>query len=48
MQVSHRELGELTWYLNDPAELLFCDNHTNVQRLDGHPSGEQFYKDGIN
>ncbi len=48
VQVSHRELGELTWYLADEAELLFCDNHTNVQRIDGHPSGEQFYKDGIN
>ena len=48
VQVSRRELGELTWYLDGPAELLFCDNHTNVARIDGHPSGEQFYKDGIN
>jgi len=48
VQVSHRELGELTWYVEDQPELLFCDNHTNVQRIDGHPSGETYYKDGIN
>jgi len=48
VQVSHRELGELTWYADDQPELLFCDNHTNVARIGRHPAGEKYYKDGIN
>ena len=47
VRVSHRALGELTWYAEDAPALLFCDNHTNVPRLDRHPSGEQYYKDGL-
>jgi hypothetical protein len=48
VQVSHRELGELTCYADGTAEWLFCDNNTNTQRLFGTASPEQFFKDGIN
>jgi len=48
VQVSHRELGELTCYADGAAEWLFCDNNTNTERLYGTPSPEPFFKDGIN
>jgi hypothetical protein len=48
VQVSHQDLGELAWYAEGEAELLFCDNNSNTQRLYGKPSPEQFFKDGIN
>ena len=47
IQVNHRALGELTWYADGAAELLFCDNYTNPARVAGHPSGEQYFKDGL-
>ncbi len=48
VQVSHRDLGELTCYADGAPQWLFCDNNTNTERLFGAPSPEQFFKDGIN
>jgi hypothetical protein len=48
VQVSHRDLGELTCYAEDGAEWLFCDNNTNCERVFNSPSPEPFFKDGIN
>jgi hypothetical protein len=44
----HHELGE--WFLSaDPsAELLFCENETNNQRLFGTPNASPYVKDGLN
>ncbi|RZK15828.1 MAG: glucosidase, partial [Hymenobacter sp.] len=47
VQVSHRALGNLTWYADGAPELLFCDNYTNPARVKGHPSNEQYFKDGL-
>jgi len=48
VQVSHRDLSELTWYVDGAPALLFCDNNTNVQRLDHHPAAsESYFKDGL-
>jgi hypothetical protein len=44
----HRDLGAFTLYCDEQPELLFCDNATNNGRLYNAPSGEQFFKDGIN
>ena len=48
MRALHRELGE--WELNcdESAELLFCENETNNQRLFGAPNVAAYVKDGIN
>jgi len=48
VQVSHRDLGELTCYADGAADWLFCDNNTNCERVFGAASPEQFFKDGIN
>ena len=48
VQVTHRDLGEYAWYADAGAELLFCDNNSNTERLYGVKSDEQFFKDGIN
>ena len=45
---SHPELGEWLLSCEDSAELLFCDNETNNQRLFGAPSVAAYAKDGIN
>jgi hypothetical protein len=48
ISVAHRELGALAWYADGQPELLFCDNNTNVQRLDHHPAAnESYFKDGL-
>ncbi|RZK14536.1 MAG: glucosidase, partial [Hymenobacter sp.] len=48
VQVTHRDLSELTWYAEGGPDWLFCDNNSNTQRLYGTPSEEPFFKDGIN
>jgi hypothetical protein len=47
IQVTHQDLGELTWYADEQPDLLFCDNESNDERLYGRPSPAQFFKDGI-
>ena len=47
MRAVHPELGE--WLLRaEPAELLFCENETNNERLFGAPNASPYVKDAIN
>ncbi len=48
VRARHPELGEWLWQAEDPAELLFCENETNNQRLFGTPNASPYVKDGIN
>jgi len=48
IEAEHESLG-FRWLLFEvPAELLFTDNETNVERLYGLPNGFPYVKDGIN
>ena len=44
--VTHREIGELTLYGEDPDVHLFCDNETNLRRL-YNVDNKGFCKDGV-
>jgi hypothetical protein len=44
----HHELGEWLLSCDESAELLFCDNETNNERLFGAPNVGNHVKDGIN
>ena len=44
----HRELGTRVLTGAPGAEILFCDNETNTQRLWGVPGRSRYPKDGIN
>ena len=46
--VEHHELGEWTLKVEDSAQLLFCENETNNQRLFGVANASPYVKDGIN
>jgi len=48
VRASHPELGEWLLSCEDSAELLFCNNETNNQRLFGAPNVARYVKDGIN
>jgi hypothetical protein len=48
VHASHPDLGEWLLCCEDSAELLFCENETNHQRLFGAPSVAPYVKDGIN
>ncbi len=45
---SHSELGDLLLSVEDSAELLFCENETNNQRLFSTPNTSAHVKDGVN
>jgi Mannosylglycerate hydrolase MGH1-like glycoside hydrolase domain len=45
---SHDELGEWRIIAEGSAQLLFCENETNNQRLFGAPNPTPYVKDGIN
>jgi Mannosylglycerate hydrolase MGH1-like glycoside hydrolase domain len=47
-RASHHELGEWLFCAEGSAELLFCENETNNQRLFAAPNASDFVKDGIN
>ncbi len=47
-RASHPELGEWLLRADASAELLFCDNETNNQRLFGAPNASPHPKDAIN
>jgi mannosylglycerate hydrolase MGH1-like protein len=47
-RASHHELGDWLFCADASAQLLFCENETNNQRLFGTPNAAQFVKDGIN
>jgi hypothetical protein len=44
----HESLGEFEFSYPNGAELLFCDNETNAERLFGSQNKTLFPKDGIN
>jgi hypothetical protein len=48
VRASHSELGEWWWCADQSAELLFCENETNNERLFGVPNAAPHVKDGIN
>jgi len=47
-RASHAELGEWLLRAAGSAELLFCENETNNERLFGVPNASPYVKDGIN
>ncbi len=47
-RASHPELGDWSLYADGSAELLFCENETNNERLFGVPNGSPHVKDAIN
>jgi hypothetical protein len=44
----HPALGERYIYIEDAAELLFTENETNTERIEGIPNRVAYVKDGIN
>jgi hypothetical protein len=46
--VKHTELGEWVLQADGSAQLLFCENETNNERLFGTPNASAHVKDGIN
>jgi hypothetical protein len=48
VRASHPELGEWLLCCEDSAELLFCENETNNERLFSAPNVAAYVKDGIN
>jgi hypothetical protein len=47
-RAEHDELGTWTLYADAGAELLFCENETNNERLFGAPNASPYVKDSIN
>ena len=47
-RASHPDLGDWRFRADGSAELLFCENETNNERLFGAPNASPFVKDGIN
>ena len=47
-RASHAELGEWLLRADASAQLLFCENETNNERLFGAPNGSPYVKDAIN
>jgi hypothetical protein len=45
---SHPDLGDWRFSADGSAELLFCENETNNERLFGTPNASPYVKDGIN
>jgi hypothetical protein len=48
VRASHRDLGDWTLHTNASAELLFCENETNNERLFGAVNATPYPKDAIN
>jgi hypothetical protein len=48
VHASHPKLGDWLMYAANGAELLFCENETNNERLFGSANPSPFVKDGIN
>ncbi|OLP17764.1 glucosidase [Leptolyngbya sp. 'hensonii'] len=44
----HPHLGNRWLYCQSGADLLFCDNETNYERVFGYPNSTAYVKDGIN
>jgi hypothetical protein len=48
VRASHRDLGDWTLHTDASAELLFCENETNNERLFGAVNATPYPKDAIN
>jgi hypothetical protein len=48
ISAAHEDLGERFVYSEDAAELLFTENETNTQRIEGTPNRTPYVKDGVN
>jgi hypothetical protein len=48
VRAAHPELGEWLLRADASAQLLFCENETNTQRLFGAPNASRYVKDAIN
>lgn len=47
IETSHEELGNMYFYCESPNELLFTENETNFERLDGTKNASNYTKDAI-
>src|SRR5215472_13451905 len=47
VRITHKSLGDRQLHVDGSAELLFCDNETNLRRLYGG-NAPGYFKDGIN
>ncbi len=45
--VRHHTMGSYSFSAEEPGELLFCDNDTNVRRLYGMPEEHRHFKDAF-
>lgn len=48
IKTSHPELEEMYFYCESPKELLFTENETNLQKIDGTINSSNYVKDSIN
>ncbi len=48
IEVEHEYYGQRWFYCQNPTQLLFTNNETNLQRLYGAENGAPYVKDGIN
>src|SRR5262249_45517725 len=48
VRADHPELGDWSLFVDESAQLLFCENETNNERLFGTPNASPYVKDGIN
>ncbi|MDE2028232.1 MAG: glucosidase, partial [Candidatus Omnitrophica bacterium] len=48
IEAAHQQLGRYFLYCQQGAELLFCDNDTDTQKIFGVPNAGPYVKDGIN
>ena len=47
IEARHPTLGQYLFHAEQPAELLFCDNETNVRRLYGQHQAQGYFKDAF-
>ncbi len=46
-QAHHDQVGDYWLHVRDAADLLFCENETNTERLWGQPNASAYVKDGV-
>jgi hypothetical protein len=47
VEAKHELVGDYWLYVRDDADLLFCDNETNTERLWGQHNATAYVKDGV-
>jgi hypothetical protein len=48
VELSHKLFPRMKLYFENPDELLFCENETNMEKVFGKPNPTAFVKDSIN